>query len=52
MVSDIPRWMALLVLALALVGLIAFARGTTHQRGDDVGSQPPPSFAVTGLLDG
>jgi hypothetical protein len=33
------RW-ALVILAVALViGLIAFARGTEHQRGDEVGEQ-------------
>ena len=39
--SDAPRWPTLLlvfVLALCFVGLIAYARGPEHHRGDDLGS--------------
>jgi hypothetical protein len=35
---DGVRWLIVLVLALVLVGLIAFARGEEHRRGDDVGA--------------
>lgn len=31
-------WVLLLVAVLLVVGLIAYARGTDHHRGDDVGA--------------
>jgi hypothetical protein len=31
--NDTGRWVLLAVLALVLVGLLAFARGPDHQRG-------------------
>jgi hypothetical protein len=37
--SDTPRWVIVLVVLLVVVGLIAFARGRQHHRGDEVGSQ-------------
>jgi hypothetical protein len=39
--SDAPRWVVVLVIALIVVGLIAFARGREHRRGDDVGALAP-----------
>ncbi len=33
-----PRWVIALVIALVLVGLVAFARGREHRRGDEVGA--------------
>jgi hypothetical protein len=35
---DSARWLIVLVIALVLVGLIAYARGDEHHRGDDVGA--------------
>jgi hypothetical protein len=32
------RWLIVLALALVVIGLIAYARGPEHQRGDDVGA--------------
>jgi hypothetical protein len=32
------RWLIMLVIALVLIGLIAYARGDEHHRGDDVGA--------------
>ncbi|MGH2702173.1 MAG: hypothetical protein ACRDJ2_10430 [Actinomycetota bacterium] len=32
------RWWLVVIVALLVVGLIAFARGPDHQRGDDVGA--------------
>jgi hypothetical protein len=32
------RWLIVVAAALLLVGLIAYARGPKHHRGDDVGS--------------
>ena len=34
------RWLIVAFLALVLIGLIAYARGDEHHRGDDVGSLP------------
>ncbi|HET7236629.1 MAG TPA: hypothetical protein VFK59_09375 [Actinomycetota bacterium] len=36
--SDAPRWVIVLVVMLLAVGLIAFARGRDHRRGDEVGA--------------
>jgi hypothetical protein len=35
--SDRPRWVIVVVVALITVGLIAAARGRPHHRGDEVG---------------
>jgi hypothetical protein len=35
---DGARWLLVLVLAAVLIGLIAYARGPEHHRGDDVGA--------------
>ena len=32
------RWVAVLLIALVVIGLIAWARGPEHRRGDDVGA--------------
>jgi hypothetical protein len=37
--DDTPKWVIALIVAILVVGLIAFARGRTHHRGDEVGSQ-------------
>jgi hypothetical protein len=34
------RWLIVVFLALVLIGLIAYARGDKHHRGDDVGTLP------------
>ena len=39
--SNAPRWttvLLVLVLAVCIVGMIAYARGPKHHRGDDLGS--------------
>jgi hypothetical protein len=36
--SNTASWLIALVLALALVGMIAYARGPKHHRGDEVGT--------------
>ena len=35
---SLVRWLVVAGLALAIVGLIAYARGPEHHHGDDVGS--------------
>ena len=37
------RWIVVIVLVLVLVGLVAFARGREHRRGDEVGALRAPS---------
>ena len=37
--SDAPRWVIVVLVALVLVGLLAFARGRAHHRGDEVGER-------------
>ena len=32
------RWLIVLAIVLVVIGLIAFARGPEHHRGDDVGA--------------
>ena len=45
-----PRWVVVVVIVLLVVGLIAFARGRMHHRGDEVGSRahgvPAPTVVV------
>jgi hypothetical protein len=36
--GDWARWVIVLVLVLVVIGLIAYARGPKHHRGDDVGA--------------
>lgn len=39
--STVGRWVAwgiLIVMALAVVGMIAYARGPKHHRGDEIGT--------------
>jgi hypothetical protein len=38
MEMGVVRWLLIFVAALLVVGLIAYARGPEHYRGDDVGS--------------
>jgi len=35
---DAARWLLLLAIVLVVIGLIAYARGPKHHRGDDVGT--------------
>ncbi len=35
---DSIRWLIVLVLALVVIGLIAYGRGPKHHHGDDVGA--------------
>jgi hypothetical protein len=36
--GDVARWGIALVAVLLLIGLISYARGPEHHRGDDIGS--------------
>ena len=37
--SDGPRWVVVILVVLVLVGLLAFARGREHRRGDEPGQR-------------
>ena len=37
--SDAPRWVVVILVVLVLVGLLAFARGREHRRGDELGDR-------------
>jgi hypothetical protein len=37
-VSDTARWVIAVVVLLLIVGIIAYARGEEHYRGDEVGA--------------
>ena len=37
--SDTPRWVIVVLVTLVIVGLVAFARGRSHHRGDEVGER-------------
>ena len=43
--NTMPRWFMALMLILAVVGLLLWARGPDHHHGDDVGSLGVPSAA-------
>ena len=36
--NSLPRWFMAAVLILAVLGLLLWARGDDHHRGDDVGA--------------
>ena len=35
---DEARWLIVLLAVLVVIGMIAYARGSDHHRGDDVGA--------------
>ena len=45
------RWVLLIVVLVVLVGLVAYARGRDHRRGDEVGALghrvPPTAVGLT-----
>ena len=36
--DEVVRWGIVIAAALVLIGLAAYARGTEHHRGDEIGS--------------
>jgi len=36
----VVRWLVMAVAVLVIVAMVAYARGRTHHRGDDVGAFP------------
>ena len=47
---NMPRWFMAMVLILAVVGLLLWARGDDHHRGDDVGALGVHHGAFHGLV--
>ena len=47
--SDTPRWVIVVLIVAVIVGLLAFARGRDHQRGDETGSG---SVAIAAVVAG
>ena len=48
--SDEVRWVVVVVLVVLVVGLVGYARGPEHHRGDEVGARPTggtPTQVVT-----
>ena len=50
MMTNTTRWTLVVVIALALVALYIFARGLTHQRGDEIGARPPVQLAAAAAV--
>ena len=46
--SGVVRWAVIVVAALVVVGLLTWARGPAHHRGDEVGSSWAPGPSITG----
>ncbi len=44
--SDTVRWVIIIAAVLLVLGLVAFARGRVHQRGDDVGTSATSVVSV------
>jgi hypothetical protein len=45
---DVIRWLIVVAIVLVVIGLIAYARGPEHHRGDDVGALPAGVAIVQG----
>ena len=47
--NNLPRWFMVMVLILAVIGLLWWARGPDHHRGDDEGALRAPYLVSQGL---
>ena len=47
--NNLPRWFMVMVLILAVIGLVWWARGPDHHRGDDEGALGAPYAVLQGL---
>lgn len=50
MSANAVRWVAMLLLAAFVLGLLIWARGIAHHRGDDVGSLGARYVAAQSLV--
>ena len=48
--NNLPRWFMVMMLILAVLGLLWWARGPDHHHGDDVGALGVPHSASHGLV--
>jgi hypothetical protein len=48
LIRDSFRWVIVLLFVLVLIGLVAYARGDEHRRGDDVGALRAAVFIPPG----
>ena len=46
------RWVIVLMLVFVVIGLIAYARGTEHRRGDEVGALRSATVAAALAVGG
>jgi len=44
--GDPPRWIIVVIVLVLVIGLVAFARGRDHRRGDDVGALAPTAIVL------
>ena len=47
--NSLPRWFMVMVLILAVIGLLWWARGPVHHHGDDEGALRAPYAVSQGL---
>ncbi len=45
--SDTARWLIVIVVLMVIIGLVAFARGGEHRRGDDIGAFDSIPITIT-----
>lgn len=50
--SDTFRWVIAIVALALILGLIAFARGGEHRRGDEVGALPAVAVTLAPAVGG
>lgn len=46
MSADMSRWLLIVVVIMCLLGLLLFARGPAHHRGDEVGASANAAAGV------
>jgi hypothetical protein len=44
--AEVRGWLVVVLVIVLVIGLLSFARGPEHRRGDDVGAFAPPPAVV------
>jgi len=44
--DEVRGWVVVVLVVVLVIGLLAFARGREHRRGDDVGAFAPPPTVI------